>query len=54
MALYGQVVEREWVTKRLPLIIAIAVVMSLTFGTLFELKRLIGGRVLAKFILDVS
>ena len=50
VALYGAVTT-EWLADRLPLIVAIALFLSTLFGMLFELKRLVGGRVLKNFLL---
>src|SRR5215208_1109363 len=50
VALYGAVTT-EWLADRLPLIVALALFLSTLFGMLFELKRLVGGRVLKNFLL---
>ena len=51
VALYGPELSSQWFEERLPLAVAVALVMSILFGMLFELKRLVGGRVLKNFIL---
>jgi adenylate cyclase len=46
MVLYGQRLHWHWFTAELPRIVALALAMSVLFGAVFELVRLVGGRVL--------
>jgi class 3 adenylate cyclase len=43
--------SREWYAQDLPRIVALAFVVSLLFGAIFEFRRLAGGRVLGSFFL---
>jgi adenylate cyclase len=51
MVLYGQALETTWLLANFPGIFAMAFVLSVAFSTIFELTRLIGGRVLLHVIL---
>jgi adenylate cyclase len=51
MVLYDQRLQWAWLTNELPRIVALAFVISVLFGAIFELTRLIGGRVLLNIIL---
>ena len=50
-ALYDQLPPAEWLLDQFPRIVAISFVLSVIFGAIFELARLIGGRVLLNVIL---
>ena len=43
--------SQQWFARDLPRILAIAFIASLLFGAIFELWRLVGGRVLGSFLL---
>jgi class 3 adenylate cyclase len=43
--------SRHWLADELPLIVAIAISVSLFVGAIFELRRMIGDRVLGSFLL---
>ena len=49
--LYGGIPDRLWLSAALPWIVGYAFVASLILGSLLELSRLIGPRVLANFVL---
>jgi hypothetical protein len=49
--LYDQRLESTWLVDELPRIVVIAFAMSVLFAAIFELTRLIGGRVLLNIIL---
>jgi adenylate cyclase len=49
--LYGQRLETPWLVTELPRIVVLAFVTSVLFCAIFELTRLIGGRVLLNIIL---
>jgi class 3 adenylate cyclase len=51
MVLYGQALEATWLLANFPGIFAMAFVLSVAFSAVFELTRLIGGRVLLNVIL---
>jgi adenylate cyclase len=51
MVLYGQALEATWLVANFPGIFALAFVLSVAFSAVFELTRLIGGRVLLAVIL---
>jgi adenylate cyclase len=51
MMLYGQRLEMAWLVVELPRIVVLAFVPSVLFGAVFELTRLIGGRVLLNIVL---
>ena len=51
MVLYGQWLESTWLVDELPRIVVLAFAISVLFGAVFELTRLIGGRVLLNIIL---
>jgi class 3 adenylate cyclase len=51
MVLYGQALEATWLLANFPGIFAMAFVLSVVFSAVFELTRLIGGRVLLNVIL---
>jgi adenylate cyclase len=51
MMLYGQRLELAWSVVELPRIVVLAFAISVLFGAVFELTRLIGGRVLLNIIL---
>jgi len=51
VALYGHWVDAAWFATTVPRAVAISLVVSLFFGALFELTRLIGGRVLVNVAL---
>jgi len=48
--LYGRPLDTAWLTAELPGIVAISLAFSLLFGAIFELTRLVGGRVLLNVI----
>jgi class 3 adenylate cyclase len=50
-ALYPAHLSRHWLTDDLPRIVGIAFIASLIVGAIFELRRMIGGRVLGSFLL---
>jgi adenylate cyclase len=50
-AIYDQLPSDEWLLDQFPRIVAISFVLSVIFGAIFELARLIGGRVLLNVIL---
>ena len=50
-AIYGQLPTAKWLMDQFPRIVAISFVLSVIFGAIFELARLIGGRVLLNVIL---
>jgi class 3 adenylate cyclase len=50
-ALYPASPGRDWFVDDLPLIVGIAFAVSLLVGAVFELRRLVGGRVLGSFLL---
>jgi len=49
--LYSRRLQWVWLTDELPRIVAIALIVSVIFGSVFELVRLIGGRALLSIIL---
>ncbi|MBV8442159.1 MAG: adenylate/guanylate cyclase domain-containing protein [Hyphomicrobiales bacterium] len=49
--IYDEALTRKWLVEQLPRILAVAFVLSAVFGSLFELIRLIGGRVLLNVVL---
>jgi class 3 adenylate cyclase len=51
MLLYGQRLEMAWLVVELPRIVVLAFALSVLFGAIFELTRLIGGRVLFNIVL---
>ena len=51
MMLYGEALEATWLLANFPGIFALAFVLSVAFSAVFELTRLIGGRVLLNVIL---
>lgn len=51
VVLYDQRLEPVWLVAEFPGIVAIAFVFSLLFGAVFELTRLVGGRVLLNVVL---
>ena len=51
MLLYGQRLESTWLVVALPRIVVLAFAISVLFGAVFELTRLIGGRVLLNIVL---
>jgi class 3 adenylate cyclase len=51
MVLYDQALETTWLLANFPGIFAMAFVLSVAFSAVFELTRLIGGRVLLNVIL---
>jgi class 3 adenylate cyclase len=51
MLLYDQRLESTWLVVELPRIVVLAFAISVLFGAVFELTRLIGGRVLLNIIL---
>jgi adenylate cyclase len=51
MVLYDQWLESTWLVEELPRIVVLAFAISVLFGAVFELTRLIGGRVLLNIIL---
>jgi class 3 adenylate cyclase len=51
VVLYGQRLEAAWLAAELPRIVAISLAFSALFGAIFELTRLVGGRVLLNVIL---
>jgi hypothetical protein len=46
VVLYGEWIETKWLIEQFPLILAIGFLGALFFGSIFELTRLIGSRVL--------
>ena len=51
MVLYGQALEATWLLANFPGIFAMAFVLAVVFSAVYELTRLIGGRVLLNVIL---
>jgi class 3 adenylate cyclase len=51
VVIYGHTLAATWLVGEFPGIIAMAFVLSVVFGAIFELTRLIGGRVLLNVIL---
>jgi hypothetical protein len=51
VAIYDQRPQAEWLMDQFPRIVAISFVLCVVFGAIFELARLIGGRVLLNVIL---
>lgn len=51
LAIYGRPLSAEWLLGDFPRIIIMTFVLSVVFGSLFELTRLIGGRVLLNVVL---
>jgi len=49
--IYPYGVDRHWLVNDLPFIVAIAFAFSIQIGVIYELIRLVGGRVLVNFIL---
>lgn len=51
VALYGEGIKARWLATDFPRIVGIAFVMSIFFGAVFELVRMVGSRVLLNVVL---
>ena len=49
LVLYREPIPQSWIAHSLPLIVAISFSISLVTGAIFELRRLVGDRVLGSF-----